>query len=128
MAAAPSEFTRFVLEQLAPLGPLRVGRFFGGTGIAWGDTQFAMVIRDTLYLVVDERSRPRFEAAGMGPFAYQTRQRQVQVRRYFALPEAVLDDPPQLREWAQEAISAAVRTRPAGSKPAASRPKARPKA
>ena len=109
--AATDDYLHYVLEQLAPVGRVNAARFFGGIGLARGSVQFAMVMSNTLYFVVDDTTRARYEAAGMEPFAYDTRRRRVEVRRYFAVPESVLDDPEVLREWAEEALRVAARPR-----------------
>lgn len=108
-----SEYAQYVLEFLAPIGPVRTGRFFGGIGISRDSVQFAMIMGNCLYFAVDEDSRKKYEQAGMQPFSYLTRRGRVQVRRYFALPEEVLTDAEQLRLWVHEAILIARRTQPA---------------
>ena len=47
-------------------------RFFGGFGFKLG-VQFAMVMRNTLYLVVDSDLRDFFVSMGSEPFAYKTK-------------------------------------------------------
>lgn len=86
---------------------MRAQRFFGGVGLASGAVQFAMIMGNRLYFVVDERSRAKYEAVGMEPFSYATRKRRVRVRRYFEVPAGVLEEREQLAAWAREAIAAA---------------------
>ena len=71
-----------------------------------------MIMGNSLYFVVDEDSRQKYEQAGMQPFSYLTKRGRVQVRRYFELPEDILTDSEQLRIWANEAIDVAVKTKP----------------
>lgn len=97
-----AEYAEYILEMLEPIGPVRTARFFGGVGIFSGSVQFAMIMGNSLYFVVDDGTRPRYERAGMAPFSYMTRKGRVQVRRYYELPENVLTDPEQLRQWAEE--------------------------
>lgn len=108
---ANSEYAEYVLELLAPIGEVRAGRFFGGVALSQGAQQFAMIMENTLYFVVNDETRPRYEQAGMQPFSYATKKGQVQVRRYFELPEDVLADPEQLRLWANEAMRVAGNTK-----------------
>ena len=108
---ASAEYTEYVLELLAPLGPVRTGRFFGGAGISDGAIQFAMIMGNSLYFVVDEGTRKKYEMAGMEPFSYMTKKGRVLVRKYFELPEDVLTDPAQLRIWADEAMCVARKTK-----------------
>lgn len=108
---ASIEYTEYVLEHLTPVGPLHTGRFFGGVGISSGAIQFAMIMGNSLYFVVDESTRKKYEQMGMQPFSYLTKKGRVQVRKYFELPEEVLTDPAQLRIWADEAMSVAHKTK-----------------
>lgn len=120
--AVEDEYTAYVLEQLAPVGRVRAARLFGGVALSRASVQFALIMDRTLYFAVDDETRPRYEAAGMQPFAYDTRKRRVAVRRYYELPEDVLVDPDELRAWADDALRVAARRKPARKR---SRKKAR---
>src|SRR5687768_3954073 len=67
LRSSPS-FERFVLDQLAALGPVSSKKMFGGVGLYCGEVFFGIIARDELYLKVDERTRERYEQAGMHPF------------------------------------------------------------
>jgi DNA transformation protein and related proteins len=110
MTAANAEYTEHVLEQLEPIGPVEAKRFFGGVGISNGFVQFAMLMGDSLYFVVNDVTRAKYEQAGMPPFSYLTKKGRVQVRRYFEVPDEVLAEPELLQQWAMEAIFAASAT------------------
>lgn len=112
MTTPSTEYTEYILELLEPIGPVQTGRFFGGVGISNSFAQFAMIMGNNLYFVVDEDTREKYEQAGMQPFSYMTKKGQIQVRRYFELPEDILTDPEQLRLWASEAMSVAGKTKP----------------
>ncbi|CAH1191244.1 TfoX domain containing protein [Candidatus Nitrotoga sp. BS] len=112
MTTPSTEYTEYILELLEPIGPVRTGRFFGGVRISNGIAQFAMIMENCLYFVVDEITRKKYELAGMEPFSYMTKKGKVLVRRYFELPEDILNDPEQLRIWASEAMSIASKTKP----------------
>jgi DNA transformation protein len=105
--AANAEFVSYIKEQLAPLGFLSSGRFFGGHSISYHGRQFAWVIGTTLYLRADDASRPEFEAAGSQPFSYTTKKGEITVRKFYTAPEFLLDDPDQLLTWSRRAIAAA---------------------
>lgn len=111
MTTPSAEYTDFVLEHLEPIGPIHTGRFFGGVGISNGFVQFAMMMGNCLYFVVDEDSRKKYEQAKMQPFSYMTKKGRVQVRRYFEVPEEVLTDSEQLRLWANESMQVAEKTK-----------------
>ncbi len=108
MTAPSPEFVDYVIEHLEPLVPLFTSRFFGGVGISNGVAQFAMIIGNSLYFVVDDVTRPKYELAGMQAFSYSTKKGVVQVRRYFEVPKEVLTDAEQLKNWLDEAINIAV--------------------
>lgn len=108
---ASIEYTQYVLSFLEALGPVRTDRFFGGVGISDGAIQFAVIMGNSLYFVVDESTRKKYEQAGMQPFSYMTKKGRIQVRKYFELPEEILTDPAELRIWANEAMSVARKTK-----------------
>lgn len=105
--AASDEYTEYVLELLEPIGPVKASRLFGGIGVSRASVQFAMIMDNSLYFVVDDGTRSHYEAAGMRPFSYETQKGRVQVRRYFEVPEEVLSDPDELRVWARASMRAA---------------------
>lgn len=108
MSADP-EFVAFVSEQLQPLGPLASGRFFGGHAFKRDGVQFAMVMGNTLYLRVDDETRPLYAQAGGEAFSYTTRKGRVMVESYYSAPEMLLDDGDQLVAWARQAWDVAGR-------------------
>ncbi|WP_394788607.1 TfoX/Sxy family protein [Rhodoferax sp.] len=107
MSAGSSSFVDFILEQLAGMPQLRSKRFFGGIGLVSGETQFAMLMGNTLYFVVNDITRPRYEQIGSQCFAYDTKARRVQVKKYFEVPADMLEDPSALLALAQEALQTA---------------------
>lgn len=117
--SASAEYTEYVLELLEPLGRVRTARFFGGVGLTLGNAQFAMIMGNSLYFVVDESTRPKYEKAGMTSFSYLTKKGRVQVRRYYELPEEILTDAQALKLWAAESVKLAVRDK----KPKSNRPR-----
>lgn len=104
---ANAEFVSYIVEQLAPLGFLTTGRFFGGYAISYHGQQFAWIIGSTLYLRVSDITRPDFEAADAQPFKYTTKKGEITVRKFYTAPEFLLDDPEQLLSWSRRAIEAA---------------------
>jgi TfoX/Sxy family transcriptional regulator of competence genes len=67
-------FNERILDQLAPLGKVISRPMFGGWGIYWHETIFAIHYRDRLYFKVDEESKGEYLAKGMGPFRPNERQ------------------------------------------------------
>ncbi|CAH1662843.1 DNA transformation protein [Hyphomicrobiales bacterium] len=94
-------------------GPVRVKRMFGGQGIYRGDLMFALEIDGTLFLKVDEGSRPLFEQAGALPFSYTRKDGRTVVMSFWSLPDSALDDPIEAARWAGLAFAAAGRAQAA---------------
>jgi len=99
-----ASFERFVLDQLVDLGPVTSRKMFGGMGLYCDDVFFGIVARDELYLKVDDRTRGRYERAGMHPFKpYPGRPTTM---KYYGVPLEVLESSVELTRWAQEAVRA----------------------
>jgi DNA transformation protein len=107
MAASP-EFITFLCDQLTPLGPLGSERFFGGTALRARGALFAMVMRGKLYFAVNDATRPSYEQMGSQSFWYDTKNGRVQVKRFYEVPEALLDEREQLLALATQAVDAAL--------------------
>jgi DNA transformation protein len=117
MTKGSEEFVHYVLDALKSVGAIQAGRFFGGVGISDGHVQFAMIMGNSVYCVVDDRTRPLYEALGMQPFSYTTKKGRVQVRKYYELPEDVLSDSGELKQWIRQSIDAATRCQSTSKKP-----------
>jgi DNA transformation protein len=92
-----------VLNLLSALGEITSRPLFGGHGLYWRDTIFAILFRGRLSLKLDERSQADFVSRGMGPFRPNERQT---LKSYYEVPPDVLADPEALLSWAGEAIRA----------------------
>ena len=101
MAADP--FEKQIHDRLSCLGEGGSRPPFGGHGVYWGETIFAIVFRGRLYLKVDERSKGDYLTRGMGPFRPNERQT---LKSYYEVPPDVLANPEALLSWAGEAILA----------------------
>jgi len=112
MAARKDQaFLDFVLDQLAGLGRITWRRMFGGIGLYQAGTFFAVIDDGRLYFVTDARTRPAFEAKGMGPFEYAPGK---VLRNYWEVPLDVLEDDAELCEWARRAVGAQTSRRKPG--------------
>jgi DNA transformation protein len=89
---------------LSGLGKITSRAMFGGHGLYWNESIFAILFQDRLYLKVDDQSRGDYLARGMGPFRPNERQT---LKAYLEVPPGVLDDAEELLAWAKEAIRAA---------------------
>lgn len=132
MTVSP-EYKAFVLEQLDPIGDIRIRHMFGGGGVYYGDLMFGLIAGETLYFKADDQNRPDFEAEGMGPFVYEPPAKDGKTGKkiamsYWELPERLYDEADELTVWARNAIDAAARSKaksPAKKKrPRASKKKA----
>ena len=92
---------------------------FGGVGLYAGDTFFALIDDDMLYLKVDDANRADFEQRGMGPF--MPFGDGGEVMQYYELPAELLEEPEELRSWVEKAVAVAQRAK--RGRPAAHRAK-----
>jgi DNA transformation protein len=100
-------FRDFVMEQLEQCAPeLRAKRMFGAVGVYSGDVFFAVIDSDRLYFKVDDETRPKYEAAGMGPAPLGDGR---VVASYYEVPVGALEAPDELRRWTADAIAATQR-------------------
>lgn len=118
--AASAGYLDQIAELLDPIGPLRIRRMFSGAGIFDGEIMFALISDDTLYLKADETTRHGFEAEDQLPFSYDAKGRTIALP-YWRVPDRLLDEPDELRDWARTAIAVARRTATAKRKPSTTR-------
>ncbi len=116
--AVSAEYRDFVIEQLEPLGAVRIRNMFGGAGVYLGDLMFGLIAGETLYFKVDDRNRADFEAEDMGPFVYEPPSGKAVAMSYYELPERLYDDADELVSWARKALDAALTARSAKPAPA----------
>jgi DNA transformation protein len=112
--SAARELALDIAERIDGSGAIAVKRFFGGAALAADGVQFGFVMKGSLYLRVDEKSRAAFEAMGAEPFRYAGAGRTVSVARYYEAPAEIVDDPDELRLWAARARNAAAIAREGG--------------
>jgi DNA transformation protein len=99
-----------VLEQLRRIvADVRARSMFGGVGVYAGERFFALMDDDTLYLKVDDATRGRFEARGLGPF--RPGGESGEVMHYYEVPGDVLEDVDLLAPWIEEAVAVAARAK-----------------
>lgn len=99
-----------MLEQLRrTAADVRARSMFGGVGVYAGECFFALMDDDTLYFKVDDATRGRYEARGMGPF--RPAGEDGEVMQYYEVPGDVLDDAELLAPWVQEAIAVAAKAK-----------------
>jgi DNA transformation protein len=100
-----------LIDLFSEFGPIVLRRMFSGYGIVADGVNFAMSLRVGLIFRVDDLTIGRYDAEGLKPFQYQTRNKTVTVKSYRHLPERLYDDPEELAVWAREAVGAAQRAK-----------------
>jgi len=109
MTGNKQSYTDYVLECLQPVGAISSGRFFGGIGVSVDGVQFAMMMGNALFFVVDDSTRPQYEQMGTGCFWYNTKKKKINVKKYHEVPGEWLDEQETLLQRAEESIRIARR-------------------
>ena len=104
-----SEFVNFLREQFAEFGDVSSKRMFGGHGIYYQGLMIGLVADDVLYLKVDEYSEPQYRRAGSRPFTSTQAGKLIRMS-YYEAPPVTLDDPDEMKQWAELAYAAACRS------------------
>ena len=103
----------FIRDLFAPFGPVTVKRMFSGAGIFADGLMFGLVVRDVIYLKVDDANCADFEREGCAPFTYTRGKKSGRPSEhalpYWRLPERLYDDPDEVAVWARRAFAAAER-------------------
>jgi DNA transformation protein len=101
-----TQYLEYVLEQFAAFTPVTSRRMFGGVGLYAEGLFFALIGDDTLYFKVDDSNRADYVARrcqAFRPFAEDP----TYSMNYFQLPEDVLEDTGELREWTRKSLAVA---------------------
>ena len=108
MAMKENDFVEHIEDLLQTIGPVFAKRMFGGHGFFLDGLMFALLDDHTLYLKVDDQTRPGFKALGLEAFTYK-KQGKTCTLRYFQAPEECLEDQETMNQWANEAYEVARR-------------------
>jgi len=103
-----ASYREFVADQLSALGSVQIKRMFGGAGLYFDGRMFGLIDDDTVYLRVNDETRPEFLERGMAPFHPVRRDPKKVSANYYQLPGEVLEDGEQLIVWAKRAIKASL--------------------
>jgi DNA transformation protein and related proteins len=103
--AVSKGFLDGLADMLHPLGQISVRKMFGGAAMYCDGQVFALVSDDVLYLKVDEKTRPAFEAEGCGPFTYAMPKGVQIMAAYHKAPDRLLDDVDDFCIWVRDAIA-----------------------
>lgn len=98
-----------VIEMMRDLGPVEAKAMFGGWGLYHRGAFFAIVAADTLFLKTDAESRARFDAEGLEPFVFESKDGRSTAMSYRRAPDEALESPAVMAPWARLAYDAALR-------------------
>src|SRR5687768_14294473 len=101
-----TQYLEYVLEQFASFTPVTSRRMFGGVGLYAEGLFFALIGDDTLYFKVDDSNRADYLARRSQPFRPFADDPTYSMN-YFQLPEDVLEDTSELREWTRKSLAVA---------------------
>jgi len=106
-------FKEFVLDQLSALPDVCAKAMFGAHGLYSGENFFGILDEGRLFFKTDAQSQADYTARGMGPFTYESKGK-VMTMSYHEVPPDVLENVPELTDWARKAIGiAAISKKPA---------------
>lgn len=104
------DFIIFLEETLAPMEGIEAKRMFGGFGLFKDGLMFGLIADDVLYLKVDSKNKPNFDALDLEPFSY-SRGDKTFAMSYHRAPSNALEQSDTLLKWAQSSYAAAVRVK-----------------
>lgn len=90
-----SEFTDYVLDQLASVGVIQTSRMFGGVLLKVSNKQLGVIIMDTLYFKVKEPElQERFRDMASEQFEYTRKDKKepVVIKNWWSVPEEILEN------------------------------------
>ena len=111
---AKNAYLDFVVEWLAPLGSIVARGMMGGHILYCNCVVFALIAKNTLYLKVDDATRPRYEALGLKPF--RPFEDHSATMSYYPPPAEFFEDEDAMLDWGRAAVAAGLRAK---KKPAA---------
>ncbi len=119
--AISDQYKEFVVDLFSPLGAIKVRSMFGGGGVYYKDTMFALISDETLFFKVDATNKSAFEEEGASPFIYDGKGKPIAMS-YYELPERLFDDTDELMDWAQRSIDVALKSKKPKKKMAKKKP------
>lgn len=96
-----------VTEVLGGIDGIIARSMFGGYGIYRHGIFFALIADGVLYFKVDDTNQIDFEKLGSKPFVYNSAKGKKMVMKYYELPEEIMENPEQIREWVEKSYQIA---------------------
>ncbi len=115
------DFVAHCCDLMRAIGVVRARPMMGGYMLKCDDAPVGVIAWDTLFLKVDDETKPKFLAAGGTPFRYEKDNGKVIEMSYITPPPDALESEAEMTHWARLAIAA-------GRKAAASKTKSAKKA
>ena len=104
------EFCNYVLDLLSHVDGVTARGMFGGFGLYKGGVMFALLADDVVFYKVGPSNIADYEEAGSEPFTYSGKNKPIQMS-YWQLPENVMEDQDDLKEWTLKAYDAALKAK-----------------
>jgi DNA transformation protein len=102
-----SSLANYVVEQLSFLGRISSRSIFGGIGIFHEERLLGIVINGALYLHTGEANIEEYVSRGMPQFKPYPNAFDLTTDHHQTPPE-VVDNPEELKAWAERALAAAI--------------------
>ncbi|MBL4732428.1 MAG: TfoX/Sxy family protein [Rhizobiaceae bacterium] len=105
-------FQEFLAEMFEPVGDVTFKSMFGGVGIFRYGLMFGLVFDDRVALKADQETEKDFLDEGLEQWTYSRNKASGTSKRsmgYWYIPERLLEDAEELRDWALKAFDVAVR-------------------
>jgi DNA transformation protein and related proteins len=102
-----SNLASYVTEHLTFLGRISNRAIFGGVGIFIEERLLGIVINESLYLHTDKSNLDDYLSRGMEQFKPYPNAFDLTTDHH-RVPQEIIDDPQQLRQWGQRSLNAAI--------------------
>ena len=106
--AVNEDYRVYIEEQLSGIGAFESKKMFGGIGFFKDGIMFGMIGRGILRLKVDATNQADYEANDMQPMYSKDGKSSLP---YWEVPVHVVEDPAQLKDWANLSIEVAINAR-----------------
>ena len=103
------DFIQHIVDLMSPMDVFPK-KMFGGYGIFCGEVMIGLVADDVLFLKTDEQNKQDYIDEGLGPFVYSKKGKDVMMS-FWEAPVGCLENGDEMREWAEKAYEAALRSK-----------------
>lgn len=103
---ANSGFVDYIIDLLSQYGDISARRMFGGDGLYFNKTIFAIIIDDELYFKADINLSLEYKQAGSYPFTYQKNDKTVALS-YWYVPAEIIETQDSLKDWFNKSLNVA---------------------